>query len=29
MRFTLSDKSKTLSLVAAFMALGYEAIRFD
>lgn len=25
MRFNLSDKSKTLSLVAAFMALGYEA----
>lgn len=25
MRFNLSDKSQTLSLVAAFMALGYEA----
>lgn len=25
MRFTLSDKAKTLALVAAFMALGYEA----
>ena len=25
MRFNLSDKTKTLALVAAFMALGYEA----